>query len=101
MATSRPRWEGGANSLMYIGALTEEHPIPKPPTNRKKRKLYQSMDRAEPTEDARNNTATQKSVFFRPIPSEGMPPSIAPITVPIKAIETVKPCSKTPRPQRA
>src|SRR5688572_10176855 len=80
---------------MYMGAVTEEHPTPRPPTNLKKRNVYQSIESAEPTAETKNNTAIQNNVFLRPSLSEGIPPSIAPATVPINAMETVRPCSKT------
>src|SRR5687768_5952574 len=95
MATKRPLCEAGASSLIYIGAVTEEHPTPNPPTNLKKRKTYQSTANADPTAETKNNTAIQNKVFLRPSLSEGIPPNIAPKTVPIRAMETVNPCSKT------
>src|SRR5687768_16347022 len=83
---------------MYIGAVTEEHPTASPPTNLKSKKTYQLKARAVPIAATRKSTAIQKTVFLRPYLSDGIPPNIAPTTVPTKAIETVSPCSNTFKP---
>ncbi len=98
MATKRPLCDAGDNSLIYIGAVTEEHPTAIPPANLKRRNTYQLNARAVPIAETRKRTAIQKTVFLRPNLSDGIPPNIAPTTVPIKAIETVRPCSNTSRP---
>lgn len=97
MPTSRPRFDAGASSPMYIGAVTEEQPTPSPPRNRNTRKVNQLVASADPTAEIRNRNAIQHNVFFRPSRSVGIPPSMAPTTVPISAIETVRPCSKAVR----
>src|SRR5690606_19961394 len=93
-ATSRPRREGGAISEMYIGATTDEIPTPTPPMNRKIKNIPQPVARPEPSADTRYSTATMSRLILRPYLSAGTPPYRAPMTVPMRAMETVSPCSK-------
>ena len=92
LTTAQERKSAVEISDMYMGAATEEAPTPKPPIKRKNKNIYQFVAKAEPAADMKYNTPIQKSVFFLPIRSDGNPPNKAPSTVPIRAIETVKPC---------
>ena len=90
-ATSRPRRRAGAISVMYTGDTTDAPPTAMPPSQRKNSSEYQSQAKAQPTADTRNKTASTVSTGRRPHQSEGRPTSKAPNSVPISALDTVKP----------
>lgn len=72
-------------------------PTPSPPMNLKKANTQGSVATAEPTAETKYNTPIQKRVFLRPSLSVGMPPKMAPITVPQSAeAMTTKPWKSSP-----
>src|SRR5580704_8888666 len=89
--TRRPRHWAGDNSAMYIGASTDEPPIPNPPMIRKAISDPQFHDNAQPSADKKKNTAIIRRLSRRPHRSPGYPAVTAPTTVPHKALETVIP----------
>ena len=92
-AVNCPLFSLGAISEMYTGAATEEAPIPIPPIILEIISVILSGAKAEPMADTKNKMPIQKSVFFRPIASVGIPPNKAPKMVPNMAEPTVIPNS--------
>jgi len=68
---------------MYTGAVTEDAPTPIPPINLNIKKLYQFVEKPEPSEATRYVQAIRIRVFFLPNLSEGILPVNAPMIVPI------------------
>ena len=94
IATSRPRYLPGAISTMYRGTTTDEPPMATPPMNRKMTSESQFGGNAEPTAEIKYRIAMRTRMFRRPQRSDGRPTPNAPMSVPISATETVKPCQK-------
>ncbi|MNL40948.1 hypothetical protein D3C87_1633290 [compost metagenome] len=63
-----------------------EAPTPKPPINLKAANTNGSFAKAAPTAEMKYKIPIQNSVFLRPILLVGIPPKIAPTTVPQSAI---------------
>ncbi|MBA7583664.1 hypothetical protein ES708_25611 [subsurface metagenome] len=72
-----------------MGAVTLETPTPIPPINLNSENEYGSGARAEPIADTPYNIPIINRVFFRPKIFVGIPPEIAPITVPHSAIDMI------------
>src|SRR5687767_4973502 len=89
-APNLPRVAGVEISDIYVGAATDDTPIPKPPMKRKKENEYGPGARAEPMAEMVNKSPIQINTFFLPYFSVGMPPKIAPTTVPHKAMDIMK-----------
>jgi hypothetical protein len=64
MATSLPLDAGVEISETYVGAATEETPIPRPPIKRKKENIYGPVAKAEPIDDIVKRIPIQISTFF-------------------------------------
>src|SRR5690606_41495169 len=84
-----------------------EAPTPKPPIKRKAAKEIGSLTRADPKAEIRYNTPMMNKVFFLPSLFVGIPPKMAPTTVPHSAIRSEerrvgKECRprRSPRPKR-
>src|SRR5690606_13070932 len=63
-----------------------EAPTPSPPINRNAAKETGSFTSAEPIAETKYNAPIKNKVFLRPNLLVGIPPNIAPTTVPHKAI---------------
>src|SRR5215510_15125898 len=90
IAVSLPLVAGVDISEIYVGATTEETPMPNPPMKRKNENIYGFGAIAVPIADTAKKMPTQNNVFFLPYLSAGMPPINAPTTVPHKAIDMIK-----------
>ena len=76
---------------MYIGPRTDEPPMPSPPMKRNNKTALQFQANAQPAADTTYKIAIQRKLARRPRRSPGMPASMEPITVPIRAAATVNP----------
>ena len=77
-----------------MGAITDDAPTPRPPKNLQKRKRYQLSVKPHPKADNPKKSPIMESDFFLPKCCAGEKANIAPIMVPIKAIELVNPWAK-------
>src|ERR1700691_5048318 len=78
---------------MYIGTSTKDPPLPTPPINRKKSSDQRFHAKAHPTAEITYNNAITRKLSRLPYFCPGRPDVVAPSTVPISAIVTVKPSS--------
>src|SRR5665213_2531944 len=88
--TNLPREAAGEISEMYIGAMMDEAPTPRPPIKRSVMNKYQLVDSDVPSDPIKKMMAIMSSDFLRPMASAGMRPRNAPITVPTSAIDMVR-----------
>ena len=84
MATSIPRFFGGATSATYIGERTEAAPTARPPNTRAVIKITHEVARAVNVQETAKKRATIIRTFFRPYISERTPEPNAPIIAPNK-----------------
>jgi len=87
----------GEISDIYIGATTDDAPIPSPPIKRNIINKGRLLASALPMADMVKRNATINKTGFLPNLSAGFPDDRAPIIVPIRADEIVKPCQKESR----
>src|SRR6185312_16764488 len=93
MPAMRTRRAAGEICAMYMGPVTDEAPIARPPVIRKKMSAAQLQASAQPTADARYSAARVTKQGCLPKRSLGRPAPKAPTTVPQSALETVTPRS--------
>src|SRR5690606_17312970 len=83
---------GGAISDIYKGPTTELTPTEIPPISLQTKNIDQLNEKAHPTADTKYSTAIHFSTVLRPYRSAGLAATTAPKIVPIREIDTVKPC---------
>jgi hypothetical protein len=88
---SFPRLSAGAISEINIGAATVDAPTPNPPMKRANMKNITFGAIPDKTAEIKYSNPTDTSVFFRPNLAVGIPPNIAPTTVPHNAILIARP----------
>jgi hypothetical protein len=71
--------------------MTEAAPMPTPPRNLEMSSIYQFAAKAHPKEDTKYSSAHSHNIARLPYASPGFPIMMDPRTVPMRAMETVKP----------
>jgi hypothetical protein len=91
MIIRRPRFSAGEISAIYMGDMTDENPIPKPPIIRKRLNWNIVFGRALPIAEIAKSTAAISRALFRPRGSLSKPAKKGPTIQPSMALPVANP----------